>query len=240
MVAQNQRFMRSSQRARKIIQSGKLGQIRAVRADVMQNLPAMLPPPHWLYDGEEAGGGVVISAAVHRIDLLRYLVGEVKQVTAICHTVNPVFTHNAEDYAWAILEFENGACGELFATYSGFCLPWGESLMIFGDDGTLHSVPPPGHYFGDTKLVSKGDLALSHILPENPYRGFHSIDHIDSNLLSEDSFINQMKHFIECCQIGAEAISSGRDNLGTMKVVFGIYESARTGQPVKLHSREVL
>ena len=33
---------------------------------------------------------------------------------------------------------------------------------------------------------------------------------------------------------GKEPISSGRDNLGTMKAIFGIYESARIGEPVDL------
>ena len=43
-----------------------------------------------------------------------------------------------------------------------------------------------------------------------------------------------MRFFVECCHEGKELISSGKDNLGTMKVVLGIYESARTGKAVDL------
>jgi predicted dehydrogenase len=45
---------------------------------------------------------------------------------------------------------------------------------------------------------------------------------------------NEITHFLECCRTGREPVSSGRDNLGTMRVVFGIYEAARTGQAVEL------
>ena len=41
---------------------------------------------------------------------------------------------------------------------------------------------------------------------------------------------------VSCCEDGAEPISSGRDNLETMKIVFGIYESAQSGSPVDLDS----
>ncbi len=49
-------------------------------------------------------------------------------------------------------------------------------------------------------------------------------------------FVNEMLHFAGCVREGREPISSGRDNLGTMKTIFGIYESSRTGAPVDLDS----
>ena len=47
-------------------------------------------------------------------------------------------------------------------------------------------------------------------------------------------FVNEILHLAECCREGKEPISSGRDNLGTMKAIYGIYESSRTGEPVDL------
>ena len=41
----------------------------------------------------------------------------------------------------------------------------------------------------------------------------------------------------DCCRNWREPLSSGRDNLGTMRVVFGIYEAARTGRAVELAER---
>ena len=53
-------------------------------------------------------------------------------------------------------------------------------------------------------------------------------------LYSDNPFVNEMVHFVDCCQSGEEPVSSGRDNLGTMKILFGIYESSRRREMVSL------
>ena len=63
---------------------------------------------------------------------------------------------------------------------------------------------------------------------------FVQIEPVTEGLASDNPFINEIIHFAECCQEGKEPISSGRDNLGTMKIVLGIHESARTGKVVDL------
>ncbi len=235
MVAQVQRYTPSYRGVRRLVQSGELGIIRAVRFDSMQNL--QLAPGHWLYDGTLAGGGIVISVSVHRIDLIRYFVGDVRRVAAICRSGGPPYQHGAEDYASATLEFENGAIGEHFATYSGFRMPYSESFMLFGDDGAVHALPEPGHSQGPAFYVSRQHEALPAAAPrwERQFSGFLPVEPDAAGLPSNDGFTNELAHFAGCCRSGAEPLSSGRDNLGTMAVIFGIYESARQGgMPVQL------
>ncbi|MDQ4077775.1 MAG: Gfo/Idh/MocA family oxidoreductase [Chloroflexota bacterium] len=233
MVAQHERYIPSYRGAQRAIQAGELGPIRAVRIDAMQNLLAFLPRGHWLYDGERAGGGIVISVAVHRIDLVRYLVGNVGRVMGVCRTMRPEFVNGAEDFACATLEFENGAIGELFATYSGYRMPWGQQFMIFGDDGTVHAVPPSGEYDGPALIASRERGQESTAWNEQ-FGGFVPIEPDRTGLPTDNGFVNEILHFAECCQQDVEPLTSGRDNLDTMKVIFGIYQSARTGQPVDL------
>jgi len=233
MVAQHQRYVPSYAGVRHVIRSGELGAICAVRMDAMQHMPAFATPSHWLYDGSRAGGGIIISVLVHRLDLVRYLVGEVKRVTAVCRTTRPEFINGAEDFAAAVLEFENRAIGELFATYSGFRMPWGEQFMIFGAEGTIHAVPPSAAYVGPAFIASRErvgepdgwDAQFTGFVPVPPHQG---------DLPTEDGFVNEILHFAACCQSGQEPLSSGRDNVNTMKIVFGIYESARRGEPIEL------
>src|SRR5437764_2944490 len=120
MVAQNQRFLPTHQAARAVIASGELGEIRAVRTDSIQHWSGLLPSGHWQFDGARAGGGAVIGVAVHRLDLMRLLVGDVKRVSAVTKTSSPQFVNGAEEYAAATLEFENGALGQAFATVSAY------------------------------------------------------------------------------------------------------------------------
>lgn len=68
------------------------------------------------------------------------------------------------------------------------------------------------------------------------FRGFVPIEPDRRELPTDDMIVNEIVHFAQCCRSGREPLTSGRDNLGTMKVVFGIYESSRTGRPVELAS----
>ena len=241
MIAQMRRYAPHHQAVRRVIQEGELGTIRAARCESMVNILQMVPPPHWCYDGKRAGGGVIIGATIHQLDLLRYFVGDVSRVTAIRRTVNPEFHNGAEDYVAATLEFENGAIGEVFADFATPRAPWVRHFMIIGDDGTVFSFTPP---VGKELTLERPREAMVSISSRKRspaeegqadwMSGFVPLEPDPEGLPSEDPFANEILHFEECCREGKEPISSGRDNLGTMKVVLGIYESIRTGKAVDL------
>ena len=53
-------------------------------------------------------------------------------------------------------------------------------------------------------------------------------------LPSPNFFVNEILHFEECIRNGTEPVSSGRDNIETMKIIVGIGESSRTGKAIAL------
>ena len=113
------RFRAASETLAELIQSGKLGTVRVVRANV----------PWWrdqaYYDepgrGSYArdGGGVLISQAIHTLDLMLSLTGPVASVQAICATT-PLHRMEAEDVTAAAMQFANGAVGMLFASTASY------------------------------------------------------------------------------------------------------------------------
>ena len=230
MIGQCQRFDPSYVAARKAIQSGVLGDIRGVRFDCMQNLEFYVKPGHWLWDADKAGGGIVISVMVHRLDLMRFLVGDIKRVTAVGRSFHREMLNGAEDFVTAILEFENGAVGEAFGTYVGFRLPYSESFMIFGEKGTVHAVPEAGQWQGPAMISVDGEERKA---DKSAFEGFSPINP-DPLMRHELGFVNEILHFAECCRSGAQPDASGRDNLKTMQVIFGIMESMRLGKPVEI------
>jgi len=236
MVAQNQRFLPTHQAARALIASGELGEIRAVRTDSIQHWAGFTAAGHWQYDGARAGGGAVISVAVHRLDLLRFLVGEVRRVSAVTKTASPQFVNGADEYAALTLEFENGALGQAFATVSAFRTPWSESLLVFGEHGTIHAAPAPGNMRSRAFVASERRSAPV-VEWADQFQGFEPIDAEAEGLPSESGQVNEILHFASCCANGAEPLSSGRDNLGTMTLIAAAYESARAGRPVELATR---
>jgi predicted dehydrogenase len=190
----------------------------------------LLPSSHWLCDGATAGGGIVISVSVHRIDLCRYLVGEVRRVSALMRTSSSHFRNGAEDYACALLDFSNGAIGEMFATYAGYRMPYGEGLMIFGEHGTIHAQPNGGEYSAPAVFASSrtpGHPGDNRWLAQ--YRGFTPVPLAAEECPHANSFVNQLVHFADCIRNGTTPMSGADDNLGTMRTISALYASARQG-----------
>ena len=82
------------------------------------------------------GGGVLISQAIHSIDLAIYLAGPVAQVTSMSATTR-FHSMEAEDFVSAGLVFENGAFGQLFASTASF--PGrGETITLHYREASAH------------------------------------------------------------------------------------------------------
>ena len=64
---------------------------------------------------------------------------------------------------------------------------------------------------------------------------FEALDTSNTGLPSLKPFVNEILHFEECIRTGREPISSGRDNIETMKIIYGIWESSQTGKTVDLN-----
>ncbi len=233
MVSQNFRYSPDALAVKHLIDDGELGAILATRCHAIMGVTRANPRGHWMNDGDLAGGGILMTNSIHHIDLLRYYIGNVKRVRGVCRTIQPEMINGAEDLVSATLEFDNGAIGDVFGNWTTFRTPEVMSYMVFGENGTLHSTPPgPGGMagqFGTTLVSSKA---------RDDGRGyqFRPVDPIENALPSTDGFVNEILHFEECCRRGEESISSGKDNLETIKTIMGIYESSRTGSAIDLAS----
>lgn len=84
------------------------------------------------------GGGVMLTQAIHILDLALSLLGPVRRVQAIMHRT-PLHRLEAEDWAGALLHFASGAVGTLHATTAAF--PGSaESITVHGTLGSAHLV----------------------------------------------------------------------------------------------------
>jgi predicted dehydrogenase len=189
-----------------------------------------------MFDGNRAGGGVLITLSIHLIDLLRYFIGDVKKVSGICKNFSPLFINGAEDFSSATLEFKTGTIGNIFGSLSIGRTPWNIRYMIFGDSGTIYSNPPPikkAHYQIGNAMLSSKKLDID---GKTSQKGEFIPINLDSKMLiGDDPFINEVIHFVDCCQNHKEPISSGKDNLNTMKIIFGIYKSSKTNKVTNMN-----
>lgn len=123
---------------------GAVADLRALWPSLGQLFAVEVAVPWWrpqsYYDapgrGSYArdGGGVMISQAIHTMDLMLHLTGPVTDVVAMAATTG-FHDMEAEDFVSAGLRFESGAVGTLFASTASF--PGrGERLIFHAEHGS--------------------------------------------------------------------------------------------------------
>ena len=127
------RFRAASVALKQLVESGELGKVAIVQVTI----PWWRPQSYYDQTGRGTyardGGGVLISQAIHTLDLMLSVVGPVSEVSAVAGTS---ILHNmeAEDFVGAGLRFANGALGVLTATTAAF--PGGvESIAVTFERG---------------------------------------------------------------------------------------------------------
>lgn len=240
MVGQMQRYHPAYRALKERIEQGELGSIRHARIDAVANQEDLYGYPHWLYDEDASGGGAVIGYAIHKLDLLRYLLGDVERAISWEQTVDDRLEgEHMEDYSVGLLAFEGGTFADFFTTTSASATPYNEMLWLYGDDGAVHSLPLEGGqdegYDGTPQPRVSRDEGPDSRKQFDPV----DVDPSDVDLPSSNAFVNEILHFAECIETGREPISSGRDNLGTMAAIAAIYRSA-AGDGEQVRTDEVL
>ena len=180
---------------------------------------------HWLLDGRLAGGGVVVSLAVHQLDVLRFLGGaDYARVTALGSFGSP-FHHGAESTGSVLLEMDNGATGTIFSTYNAPRPFQSESLSIFGDRGGLtREFRAVGNYGGDLLYGSAHGTEVVNFSEPNSSSDFDLVSD-----LADSSFTNQLVHFAKSVQGIATPINTVDENFNTVACLDAINQSIREG-----------
>ena len=109
------RFRESSIKLKKLIEENAFGSIYSVQV----NIPWWRDQSYYDEPGrgtyERDGGGVLISQAIHTLDLMLSIIGQVEEVQAIAKTTS-FHKMESEDFVAAGLKFKNGAVGSLMAS----------------------------------------------------------------------------------------------------------------------------
>jgi predicted dehydrogenase len=172
-VAFVSRFSQEAARAKKIVDSGILGDIVSARAIIgLAGVEEIGCPPEmarWIMDPVEGGGGAWIDEGSHSVDLLRWLVGDVEAVFAF--TSKRVKKElNVEDEAVGVLRFKNGALGELNTSWSlAIDVGMRNTIELYGSRGTLFaeftSRSPKVEVYTTTLAPELQGWVSPHILP---------------------------------------------------------------------------
>jgi UDP-N-acetyl-2-amino-2-deoxyglucuronate dehydrogenase len=167
------------------------------------------------------GGGALINQAIHTVDLLLWIFGDVSAVQAVRKTA--LHKIEAEDTLVATLEFVNGAVGTLQATTSAYP-GYPRRVELTGTEGTviiehdrllaadLRNPPPDARSTGDDQNASASSPTVSDV------RGHRAV----------------LEDFIHAVQTNSTPRSCGAEARRSLALVEAIYAACASGKRVQL------
>ncbi len=122
--------------AKQVLNDGLLGQVTTMRARIAH----MAALDHWFHDGsawfadeKQSGGGAFFDLGCHRVDVMRWFLGE--PVTVVAVKQNTTEVYDIDDNMAAIVRFRSGALGILDVSWVHRHGP--NPLEIYGTEGFL-------------------------------------------------------------------------------------------------------
>jgi len=232
MVGFNLRWHRLVQRARAIIESGALGEIKAVTGVYS----------HW-HPGEKAqvwhkrretGGGILFNEGVHHFDLWRSLLGtEVADIYAVSRPSE----HFEDETSTIVARMTDGISASCTLVYESS--PNNE-IQILGRQGRLHlslyrfdglEFFPNSVYPGDVRERLRRIVAAAGKLPETLPVMFKGGD-------SALSYLAQWRHFADCVLHDRQPDCSLLDGRRAVEIALAAIESVSTNRPVAMTTGE--
>lgn len=228
LVGHHRRHNPLIHRAREIIESGEIGEIRAVQATCWFYKPdAYFDQAPWR---RQAGAGPVSVNLVHDVDLLRYLCGDVATVRAVARPA--ARGGQNEDVASALLEFASGAIGTVTVSDS-IVAPWSWE-MTAGEYPIYPRTSQSCYLIGG----SAGSLSLPDLRVWSHAKGgrdwWSPISARSEIRDATDPLVNQIAHFADVIRGDARPRVSGEEGVRTLRVIEAIQQAAATGACVKL------
>lgn len=118
------------------VEGGAIGRLLSVEGRMVTSSVAQRNPGHWLFQNEQAGGGILHWLAIHTVDLVRH-VSQLNYESVSGQIATLVENIDVEEVASATFQLEGGAIGHIHAAYA---LPrrYGDISMVFrGDKGDI-------------------------------------------------------------------------------------------------------
>ncbi len=114
-VGYHNRFIGTFTEMARLVESGILGNLYHFTAEAYGPVVTKSKDSTWRSKPDE-GGGCLYDYASHVIDLVNYILGEIKQVSGV--TLKKVFSKDVEDAVYGTLELQSGLSGVLSVNWS--------------------------------------------------------------------------------------------------------------------------
>ena len=229
-IGYQNRFRTDSTDLKQEAEDGVFGDIYYAKATYLRRSGC---PGGWFGDKSRSGGGPLIDLGVHVIDLVRYLAGSPKAVSAYGVTFNNLGPDRAsgkkewqvegngdpytvEDFTTALIRFDNGFTVSVEASFNLNIKKDVGNIELFGTNAGC-TINPDLELF--TQIAGK----------------FVNVKPCDSIALEFNGlFEREIKGFVDAVNGDAPCIATAEDGVELMRIIDAIYESAETGRSVEI------
>ena len=215
-IKQN-RFNPPVETVKRLIDEGRLGKVFSIQLSCFWNRNPDYYHNSWK-GTLKLDGGTLFTQFSHFIDLLYWMVGDVKKIQAMMGN----FAHQGiiefEDTGVVILEFQNGVIGTINYTVNSFGKNMEGSLTIFGEKGT---VKIGGQYLNELEYQNIEGYKIEN-LPEG--NRANNYGNYQGSMSNHDKVYDNL---IEVLQHNASISTSSFEGLKTVEIIEKIYQAAK-------------
>ena len=221
-VISQQRFADAITMAKNAIDKGELGEL--VSGDVYMKFfrsQEYYDSSAWRGTWAMDGGGAMMNQGIHGIDLLQYLMGNVRSVMSMCKTLARDI--EVEDTSNTLVEFENGAIGVIQASTST-SPGYPRIIQINGTKGMIEITES-----SVTRWDINGTKYSKEIVTTEGSCGYN-----DPTALRADSHLLQIEDFVKSLQNGTKPLVDVYEGRKAVEIILCAYESSKQGKKIYL------
>lgn len=216
-VIKQNRFNPPVAAVKQAIDNGFFGKIYSVQLSCFWNRNEAYYSNSWK-GTKDLDGGTLYTQFSHFIDLLYWMIGDVKKVYAITSNFAHQGIIDFEDTGVVALEFYNGAIGTINYTVNSYEKNMEGSLTIFGEHGT---VKIGGQYLNELEYQNIKDFEIKDLPQGNKPNNYG--DYVGS--MSNHDKIYQ--NVVEVLTNQGTITTNSFEGLKTVEIIDRIYQSAK-------------
>lgn len=216
-VVKQNRFNPPVIAVKKMLDEGRLGRVYSVQVNCCWNREGGYYQDSW-HGARDLDGGILYTQFSHFIDLLYWLIGDVREAVGFSDNFSHQGCIDFEDTVTASLRFGSNALASLHFTINSYGKNMEGSLVIVGEKGT---VKIGGQYLNTLEyLAIEGDdrIDLPAGNPANSYGDYQG------SMSNHDKMYG---HVVEVLTKGAPNLFGGGEGLKTVEIIEKIYQAAK-------------
>lgn len=227
-IGHNQRLTPAHKKAKELISSGKMGKVLTFATSFCHAGPESWGIDKgkgtWFFRKDAAAFGSMADLGIHKIDLIRYLVGdEIKSIYSEMCVLDKTYEDGSpidvDDNSVEVIHFRNGAFGTVTTSWTQY---GGENnqTQINCKNGVMKLYMDP-----------KYSLVVTH--PDGSVDNY-DLDRIQTNTDKQQATSGVIDEVVDSILTGRKSILDADSIIGSMKAVFACMKSMETGKAVEV------